>query len=189
MLFTFGNGSAQHSSAGIGILFGSILTVERKDVWVALGCAVFVLLALTLLFRPLLFASIDPVVAQTRGVPVHLLSIVFLLLLGITVAESVLVVGVLLVFALLAAPAAAAQRFARRPLTAMLLAVGLGLFCTWGGIILSLVIPGKQLPVSFYITTLAALAYFASLLWSRQSAQRQQRSAVEQSHPCRGCGG
>src|SRR5712691_3726432 len=69
--------SAQHSSAGIGILFGSILTVERKDVWVALGCAVFVLLALTLLFRPLLFASIDPVVAQTRGVPVHLLSIVF----------------------------------------------------------------------------------------------------------------
>lgn len=165
-----------HANAGVGILFGSILSVTRSDVFVTLGCSIVVLLLLALLFRPLLFASIDPEVARTRGVPVRWLSIVFLLLLGVTTAESILAIGVLLVFALLVAPAATAEQLTRRPLTAILLSVGLGLFFTWGGLILAFVGTGKHLPVGFYISILAALSYFIALGIRRLYVPRRFRT-------------
>src|SRR5207247_5030297 len=76
----------RYATEAVGVLFGSILSVTRSDVLIMLACGIGTLLLMVLLFRPLLFASIDPEVAQARGVPVRLLSIVFLLLLAITVA-------------------------------------------------------------------------------------------------------
>src|SRR5437660_1155887 len=137
-----------NASAGVGVLFGSILSVTHTDVLISLITALVTLLVLALLFRPLLFASIDPVLAQARGVPVRLLSIIFLLLLALATAEAVLVIGVLLVFSLLIAPAAAAERLTHRPLTAIFLSVILGLTFTWGGLILAFVGTGNHLPVS-----------------------------------------
>jgi len=171
-----------NASEGVGILFGSILSVTRSDVLITLFCGIGTLLVLGFLFRPLLFASVDPEVAQTRGVPVRLLSIVFLMLLGITTAETVLVVGVLLVLALLIAPAATAIHLARRPLTSITLAVALGLLFTWGGLILAFVGTGRHLPVSFYITTLAALSYFISIPLGRLRTPRHYRDLP---HPTR----
>jgi zinc/manganese transport system permease protein len=162
------NGSAR---TGTGMLFGSLLSISSSDVWIALGCGIIVLLLLALIFRPLLFASLDPVLARTRGVPVRLLSIVFLVLVGITTAESALVVGVLLVTALLIAPAATGQRLAHRPCTAILLSVLFGLFSTWGGLLLAFV--DSRLPVSFCITVLATTCYLLALLVGRRrSSQR-----------------
>ncbi len=159
--------SALHATSGMGILFGSILSINRQDVWISLVCSCVILLALAMLFRPLLFASVDPEVAQARGVPVRLLSVAFLLLLGATAAEAVMVVGVLLVSALLIAPAATAERLTHRPLTALLLSVVLSLTFTWIGLILAFVGTGKHLPVGFYISALAALSYFGAVLVSR----------------------
>jgi zinc/manganese transport system permease protein len=167
--------SAAHASAGVGILFGSILSVSRSDVLITLACSCTVLLALALLFRPLLFASIDPDVARARGVPVRLLSILFLLLLAVTTAESVLVVGVLLVFALLVAPAATAARLTHRPRSTLLLSLLLSLCFTWGGLILAFVGTGRHLPAGFYISTLAALTYFAALIFSRRAPRLTHR--------------
>jgi len=144
----------------VGILFGSILSVTRSDVLVTLACGIATLLLLILIFRPLLFASIDPEVAQARGVPVQLLSVAFLLLLAITISEAVQVVGVLLVFALLVAPAAAAIRLTSRPAAALALSIVLGLAFTWGGLVLAFVC---RWPVSFYIAALSALFYFAAI--------------------------
>ena len=171
-----------NANAGVSVLFGSILTVTRRDVIITLitGCATLLILAF--LFRPLLFASIDPEVAQARGVPVRLLSIVFLRLLAIATAEAVLVIGVLLVFALLVAPAAAAERLTHRPLTAIILSIILGLTFTWGGLILAFVGTGQHLPVSFYISTMAALTYFASMVIARIRSPRRYR---ELPHPNR----
>ncbi|HEY4389316.1 MAG TPA: metal ABC transporter permease, partial [Ktedonobacteraceae bacterium] len=123
--------------------------------------------------------SIDPEVAQTRGVPVRGLSIIFLLLLGVTTAESILVVGALLVSALLIAPAATAQRLAHKPLNVLLLSVGFSLFFTIGGLLLAFL---GQLPVGFYITFLSSITYFASLIYSRNRAAR--RVTVEPTHRC-----
>ncbi|SRR5579883_2214244 len=174
--------SASHATAGVGILFGSILSVTRSDVLITLGCGIAILLVLAVLFRPLLFASIDPVVAETRGVPVRLLSIVYLVLLGVTTAESVLVVGVLLVFALLVAPAATAARLTHRPRTTLILSVVLGLCFTWGGLIFAFVGTGRHLPVGFYIAALSCLSYFVAVGISRLSAPRRVKIV-----PCSTC--
>jgi zinc/manganese transport system permease protein len=174
----FGTNAAE----GVSVLFGSILSVTRGDVLITLVCGILTLLIIAFLFRPLLFASVDPEVAQTRGVPVRALSIVFLILLGITTAETVLVVGVLLVLALLIAPAATAMRLTRRPLASVTLAVALGLIFTWGGLILAFVGTGRHLPVSFYITTLAATSYFISIPIGRL---RSPRCYKDLPHPSR----
>jgi zinc/manganese transport system permease protein len=171
-----------NANAGVSVLFGSILTVTRRDVIITLITGSVTLLLLVFLFRPLLFASVDPEVAQARGVPVRLLSIVFLLLLAVATAEAVLMIGVLLVFALLIAPAAAAEHLTHRPLTAIILSIILGLAFTWGGLILAFVGIGRHLPVSFYISTMAALTYFASLVIARFRSPRRYR---ELPHPNR----
>ncbi len=170
-----------NATEGVGVLFGSILSVTRSDVLITLGSGIATLLLLAFLFRPLLFATIDPEVALARGVPVRLLSIVFLMLLGITTAETVLVVGVLLVLALLIAPAASAVNVTHRPLASISLSVVLGLIIMWGGLILAFVGTGRQLPVGFYITALAALSYFVSLGVKRVRTPRRHR---EVPHPC-----
>jgi len=170
-----------NATEGVGVLFGSILSVTRSDVLITLGSGIATLLLLAFLFRPLLFATIDPEVALARGVPVRLLSIVFLMLLGITTAETVLVVGVLLVLALLIAPAASAVNVTHRPLASILLSAALGLIIMWGGLILAFVGTGRQLPVGFYITALAALSYFVSLGVKRVRTPRRHR---EVPHPC-----
>ncbi len=171
-----------NATEGVGILFGSILSVTRGDVLVTLVCGILTLLALAFLFRPLLFASVDPEIAQTRGVPVRLLSMVFLMLLAITTAVTVLVVGVLLVLALLIAPAASAMHLTRRPLASITLSVALGLVFTWGGLILAFAGTGRHFPVSFYITTLAALSYFISIPLGRLRSPRRYRDLP---HPSR----
>ncbi|GCE08717.1 metal ABC transporter permease [Dictyobacter aurantiacus] len=155
-------------NSGVGILFGSILSVRRSDVLIALGCGICLLILLMILYRPLLFASIDPEVAQTRGVPVRTLSIIFLLMLSVTVSISILVVGVLLIIALLIAPAATALRLTHQPRHSLILSIILSLACTWSGLILAFTGSfGKQLPVGFYISAIAAAFYFISIIISR----------------------
>lgn len=148
------------ASETVSVLFGSILSVTRANiVWtIVLGAATLSVLAA--IGRPLLFASIDPESAQARGVPVKLLSIVFMLLVAITVSEAIQVVGVLLVFALIVAPAAIAQHVTRRPFSAIMLSVALGGVFVWGGLCLAL---ATRFPVSFYISVIAALTYFVVL--------------------------
>ncbi len=174
----------QYSSQTVGVLFGSILSVSRRDVLVTLYCGLGVLLVMAFVFRPLLFASIDPEVARARGVPVDLLSIIFMLLLAITVAEAIQVVGVLLVFALLIAPAATAELWTRHPLTTVALAVGLSLAFTWGGLELAF---NSTWPVSFYIAALSALSYLSSFGVARLRSLRTPRIHRDMPHPSREC--
>ena len=165
----------------VSILFGSILSVTRTDVWIILVCSVVTLIILGVIFRPLLFASIDPEVALARGVPVQALSIGFMLLLAITVAEAIQIVGVLLVFALLVAPAATAQRLTNRPFVAIGLSIVLGLLFTWIGLLLAFV---AHYPVSFYISALAALSYLVATLINRVRTPYRYK---EPPHPTREC--
>ena len=146
---------------------------------VTIGAGLFTIILLVCLYRPLLFASFDPDVAETRGVPAQGLSVVFLLLLAISVSEAMKVVGVLLVFALLVVPAAAAEHLTHRPLSAMLLSVSISLISTLGGLVLAFV---GHWPASFYIVSLTSLFYFASLGIRAIYFPRRYR---EPSHPSR----
>lgn len=152
--------NTRYATEAFAILFGSLAGVSRGDLVLLGFLGVAVLAALAAISRPLTFASVDPEVAEARGVPVRALSIVFLLILAVAVAETVQVVGVLLVLTLLITPAAAAQKLTVEPVRATLLSVAIALACTLGGILLSLTPP--YYPASVFVATLSFAVYAAS---------------------------
>nr|HET6901959.1 metal ABC transporter permease [Ktedonobacteraceae bacterium] len=165
-----------YAERAYSILFGTIVGISQSDVLVTVIFSVLAIAVLLALFRPLLFSSFDPEVAEARGVPVRLLAIVFLVLVAITVSMSVQIVGILLIFTLLVGPAATAVRIVQRPLWAILLAIVLGLSYTWLGIYLA---ANGTWPVSFYIAAISFGVYlpvrFLSPLW------RGRRTTVRES--------
>ena len=169
----------QNATRAVNLLFGSILIVTRDDVMLTLGSSLVVVIMLIVLFRPLFFASLDPIAAEARGVPVQFLSVLFLLVLALTVSQAIEVVGTLLVFALLIVPAASAEHLALKPFSALILSVAISLFSTWAGLLLSLV--GHQ-PASFYIVAFTSLFYIISRLVPRFYVPRGYQEAP---HPSR----
>jgi zinc/manganese transport system permease protein len=151
-----------YATEAYALLFGEILGISQTDVVVTLVAWVVTIAAIAIMFRPLLFASVDSDVAEARGVPVKLLSILFMVVLAISVSEAVQVVGVLLIFALLVTPPAIAERLTARPGMAIALSVLLALLFTWIGLFVSFYLP---YPVSFFITTLAFVTYLVVRLW------------------------
>ena len=155
-----------YATEALALLFGSIFAVSDSQLRTLVIVGAVVLLGLAVLYRPLIFSSVDPEIAAARGVPLRALSVAIFLLLALTTAEAIQVVGVLLVLTLVITPAAAAQRLTGRPGLALLLSIGIALVSTEGGILLSL---EKPWPTSFFITTISFSAYVAARLfdWSR----------------------
>jgi zinc/manganese transport system permease protein len=148
-----------YATQAFAILFGTITGVSRADVLVRVVIGVVTLAALAGIYRPLMFATVDPEVAEARGVPVGALAVAFLLVMAAAVAEAIQVVGVLLILTLLITPGAAAERLTPRPGYATVYSVALSLFCTLGGILLSLV---TNAPVSVFVTTLSFACYLVA---------------------------
>ncbi|MCX5043265.1 metal ABC transporter permease [Aldersonia sp. NBC_00410] len=158
------------TGTSFALLVGQIVGVGNSGLNLLLGCSIVVLIVLALVYRPLLFASTDPEVAMARGVPVHRLTIVFAVLVGVAAALGVQIVGALLVLALLITPAAAAARVTANPLRATLLSIAFAELAAVGGILLSLA-PG--VPVSSFVTAIAFVIY----LVCRFIGSRRERSA------------
>ena len=148
--------SGSSGFSGVTVLFGSILSVSHSQLIVIAAVAAGIAIVLLFVARPLLFASLDPDVASARGVPVRLLGMVFMVLLAVTVAESLQAIGAMLVFALLLLPAAIAYRLTIRPYAALGLAVVLALASTWFGLVIGFY---SGLPSSVCITLLAFVGY------------------------------
>ena len=146
------------------VLFGSFLGITHDQVLTLLGVSAATLLFFAAAGRPLLYVSVDPVAAGARGVPVRALEPAFLLVLGLSVAATAQITGVLLVFALLAAPAAAAQQVTARPWLGLLLTAVLALAVTWLGLGLSYF---TDYPIGFLVTSLGFGAYVLALAWRR----------------------
>lgn len=168
--------SASHATAGMSLLFGSILSVEPTEIGLMLLCALLALIALAAISRPLLFATLDPAGARAKGLPLPLLSISFMLILAVTVAMCVLTIGALLALSLLVAPPAAALRVARRPARGIALSAGLGLLVVWGGLLGSFIGPWRHPPVGFSVSCLAAAAYFTAYALGRRRRRRGRRA-------------
>jgi zinc/manganese transport system permease protein len=131
--------------------------------------SIIALLALGVMYRPLLFASVDPEIAEARGLPVRGLSVAFMVLLGFAVATAVQVVGVLLIFGLLILPSASALQFSPQPAHAILCGVLIAIACVWMGLLIGFYLP---YPPSFFITTLAFLCYLATRQLGPQALSR-----------------
>ncbi|GAA1308705.1 metal ABC transporter permease [Pseudonocardia xinjiangensis] len=157
------------ASNKFGLLTGSIVSVDSTNLTVLAIVAVLVMGTLAVLYRPLLFASADPDVALARGVPVRFLSLVFAVLIGLTTALAVPIVGAVLVLSVMIAPGAAAARVTANPLLATVLAVLFAELALVGGTVMSLA-PG--LPVSGYVATIAFLCYVGCRVVARLRGRR-----------------
>jgi zinc/manganese transport system permease protein len=153
-----------YATQATNLLFGSIVGVSDRQLLELTIVALIVTAGLAAVFRPLLFSSVDPEVAAARGVPLRAMSIAIFLLLALTTAEAIQVVGVLLVLTLVITPAAAAQRLTARPGLALVLSIFIALAATEGGILLSLAQPW---PTSFFISAISFAAYVAARVVKR----------------------
>jgi zinc/manganese transport system permease protein len=138
------------------LLFGSFVGITGGQVQTLLAVALLVGLVLAIVGRPLFYASVDEQAARADGVPVRALSVVFLVLLGLAVAAIAQIVGVLLTFALLVAPAASAQQLTTRVGWSLALAVALAIFTTWSALTLSYFTNDA---LGFFVTTIALVLY------------------------------
>ncbi len=153
-----------------GLLTGQIISVDLPQLGLLIGISIVVLVSLLVVWRPLTFDSLDAEVASARGVPSRALSILFMTLLGLTVAVSVQIIGALLVMALLVTPAAAALRVSSSPVMVPVLSMVFGLVSAVGGILLAI---GGSLPISPYITTISFAIYVVCrVLGARKGAVR-----------------
>ena len=145
-----------YATEAYSILFGEILGISSLDVIVTAVAAMIILCAVAVVYRPLLFASLDEEVAEAKGLPMHMLGIVFMLLVALATSIAVQVVGVLLIFSLMVTPAAIAQRLAKQPWRALLASVIVSLLATWLGLFVAFYEP---YPVSFFITSIVFIFY------------------------------
>ena len=127
-------------------------------------------------YRPLLFASVNPAVAEAKGVPVRVLSVIFMALLGLAVTMAVQAVGTLLLFALVVTPAATAIMLTARPATAMVVSTVLAVSAVWAGLALSAMF---NMPPSFVIVTIVSVVWLVVWLAAqRTGADRRTPQAV-----------
>lgn len=147
------------------LLFGNVLGVTSQTLAVLAAIGAACLIALGIVMRPLVFATLQPELAEAKGVSLRAVSMLFLAIAALTVAACTQIVGVLLVFTLMVGPAAAAQNISTRLGPGIALAALLALGQAWLGVTLAFY---TDWPTSFWITALAALVYLASLLARRQ---------------------
>ena len=148
------------ASQATALLFGNVLAVDHAMIAILAGLGVVTLVALAAIMRPLIFASLQPELAEAKGVPLRFISTAFLAIVALAVAACTQIVGVLLVFTLMVGPPAAAQRLTTGLWRGLALAAALALVEAWAGIAIAYY---TDWPVSFCIATLSALGYFAAL--------------------------
>lgn len=153
------------SANKFGLLTGSIVSINSTDIVVLAVCAVIVIATLSIIHRPLLFASVDPTVAEAHGVPTRTLGVLFAVLVGITTALAVPIVGAILVLTVMVTPGAAAAKVSSSPTVVTAVSIGIAEIGLVGGTILSL---GPGLPISGYATTIIFASYLACQLIGRQ---------------------
>ena len=160
------------------LLFGNVLAVDVGTVWTLLALGIVTLVVLAVISRPLLFASLQPELAEAKGVSLRLYSVLFLAVVALATAECAQIVGVLLVFTLMVGPAAAAQRLTSGVGTGVLLSAALALVEAWAGITLAFY---TDWPSSFWITAVSSGVYLATAMPRRTAlASRQSIEAVDQ---------
>jgi zinc/manganese transport system permease protein len=145
-----------YATEAYSILFGEILGITASGVAFTFWTALAVLAAIAIIYRPLLFASLDEDVAEAKGLPMLFLNLVFLLLLAVVISISVQIIGVLLIFALMVTPAAIAVRLTTRAASAVIVSMIIAVTAVWAGLFIGWYEP---YPVSFFIVGIVFVEY------------------------------
>lgn len=164
------------SSTAFSLLTGQIVGVSSASLWLLILVTILIVASVAIFWRPLLFASADPLLAQASGLNVRMIAIGFAVLVGLATSQSVQIVGALLVMSLLIVPGAAAVQVSSNPVTTVILAVIFAEVSAVGGLLLSLA-PG--LPVSVFVTTISFIIYLVCRLtgWLRGRGAKRDEDA------------
>jgi zinc/manganese transport system permease protein len=146
--------------------------VSSDQITVFVWFTIVLLAVVAVIARPLTLASVNPEVAEAKGVPVRLLGLVFLVLMGLVITMAVQVVGTLLLFALVVTPPATALRLTARPSRVVALGIAIGLFSVVGGLVLAVMF---NLPPSFFIVSCSFLTWILVLGATRSRGIRPGR--------------
>ncbi|BBX20033.1 zinc ABC transporter permease [Mycolicibacterium duvalii] len=166
----FNSLATRSSSTMTNILFGNLLAITDEQIVSFTVLLAVLAVSIAVIYRPLLFTSVNAQVAEARGVPVRGLSIIFMVLLGLTVTMAVQAVGTLLLFALVVTPAAAAIMLTPRPALAIAVSTAISLLAVWLGLALSAIF---NAPPSFVIVTIACGVW--AVVW----VLRRERSSAD----------
>ena len=171
----FSSLATQNARVITNVLFGNLLAITTSQLVVFTLVTAAVALVLVVIARPLTFASVDPHVAEAKGVPVKAVGVVFMILLALVITIAVQVVGTLLLFALVVTPCATALLVTARPPIVALVGTAIGLASVWIGLVLSAMF---NLPPSFFIVTISFVVWIVAVLGDRR---RQVRiTAIDQ---------
>jgi zinc/manganese transport system permease protein len=145
-----------NAQEAVPVLVGDVLGISAGEVTVTEVAAAVTVALVAVAFRPLLFSSFDEELAEARGVPTGAMSVLILLILAATTAMATPIVGVLLTFSLLIAPAATASQMSGRPPVAVALSIVLGVLYIWIGLAVSYWV---DMPPSVFVTAMAFVVY------------------------------
>ncbi len=168
--------SVEYAPEIYSLLFGEVLGIARNELWPIAGLGVVCLAAVAVVFRPLLFASVLPDVAEARGVSQYRMELCFLLLVALTTTVTVPIVGTFLMFSLMVAPAGAARSFTDRPGVAVMLSVAIALVTVWAAIAVSY---QTNWPIGFFVGAFGALSYGSGRVFAAWRARRVVRGDWE----------
>jgi zinc/manganese transport system permease protein len=168
----FASLATKSSNIVTNVLFGNLLAVSGDQITMFVWFTVVLLGVVAVIARPLTLASVNPEVAEAKGVPVRLLGLAFLVLMGLVITMAVQVVGTLLLFALVVTPPATALRLTARPSRVVLLGVTIGLISVISGLVLSVMF---NLPPSFFIVSCSFLIWILVLAATRSRGVRPGR--------------
>ena len=161
----FASLATESSTTVTNVLFGNLLAVSTGQIKVFALFTIALALVLAAIARPLMFASVNPDVAEAKGVAVKALGIVFLVLMGLVVTMAVQVVGTLLLFALVVTPPATALKLTARPIRVVLLGTAIGLGAVILGLITATIL---NLPPSFFVVSYSFLTWLIVLGATRE---------------------
>jgi zinc/manganese transport system permease protein len=145
------------------LLFGELLGVSSIEILPVAALGGVCIVAIAVLYRPLLLSSVVPEIAEAKGIRAYRIEICFLLVVALATTMTVPVVGALLIFSLMIGPPAAARSFTSRPVIAMLLSAAIALVTVWVAIAASYL---YNWPVGFFVGTLGALSYGIGRGWA-----------------------
>jgi len=175
----FASLASENTSTITSVLFGNLLAISTDQLRTFAIFAVVLVVAVAVVARPLLFASVDPHVAEAKGVPVRALGALFMVLLALAITMAIQVVGTLLLFALVVTPAATALAITARPAAVVALGTAIGLFTVWIGLVLAVMF---NLPPSFCIVTLAFLTWAGVVATRRLRTGGADRGHIAPGH-------
>jgi zinc/manganese transport system permease protein len=156
-------------------LFGNLLAISPGQLRVFAALTVVCVVGLAVVARPLTYASVNPMAAEARGVPVRVLGMVFLVLLAVVITMAVQVVGTLLLFSLVVTPAAAALAMTARPARVATISVCIAVACVVSGLVLAAMF---NLPPSFVVVTLSTIVWAASVTAQQLRTRALVRAGV-----------